>query len=188
MLGQSSLLYGGNTMEPLRDGRGLTEAEAIERYRSRNYPKTALTADILIFSNSGDGHQVLLIRRKGHPYLDQLALSGGFANNQEPIEKTAARELEEETGISGLDIKRIGIYSAPGRDPRGWEVSAAYAAVTDHSQLHIQPGDDAADAGWYTISVKNGLLNLHRNGITATENELAFDHAQILKDAYFSLF
>lgn len=36
--------------------------------------------------------------------MDQLALSGGFANNQEPIEKTAARELEEETDISGLDM------------------------------------------------------------------------------------
>ena len=72
-------------MEPLRDGRRLTEVEAIERYRSRNYPKPALTADILIFSNSGDGHQLLLIRRKGHPYLGQLALPGGLGNNQETM-------------------------------------------------------------------------------------------------------
>ena len=175
-------------MEPLRDARGLTEAEAIERYRSRNYPKPALTADILVFSKSDNGHRILLIRRKGHPYLGQLALPGGFANEQEPVEKTAARELEEETGVTGLDMKLIGIYSAPGRDPRGWVVSAAYAAVADNAQLHIQAGDDAADAGWYTIHIRDGHLYLNRNSITLGESELAFDHAQILKDAYFSLF
>ena len=41
-------------MEELRDSRGMTEAEAIARYRSRNYPKPALTADICVFARKGD--------------------------------------------------------------------------------------------------------------------------------------
>ena len=92
-------------MEELRDARGMTEAEAIARYRSRNYPKPALTADIVVFSRAGEGLKVLLIRRKGHPFITKLALPGGFANENEPVEITAARELEEETGYLILDVR-----------------------------------------------------------------------------------
>ena len=175
-------------MEPLRDARGLTEAEAIARYRSRNYPKPALTADILVFSRKQKEHKILLIRRKGHPFLGYLALPGGFANENEPVELTAARELEEETGIYGLPVKLIGIYSAPGRDPRGWVVSAAYAAVAEAADLKPVAGDDAAEVGWYDFRIQDGRLILAGNGIQVEESQLAFDHARILKDAISALF
>ena len=93
-------------MEELRDARGMTEAEAIARYRSRNYPKPALTADIVVLARAGEGLKVLLIRRKGHPFIGKLALPGGFANENEPVEQTATRELEEETGVTGLELKK----------------------------------------------------------------------------------
>lgn len=175
-------------MEPLRDARGLTEAEAIARYRSRNYPKPALTADILVFSGSPSKYRILLIRRKGHPYLGRLALPGGFAKENEPLEQTAARELEEETGVSGLSMKLVGVYSTPGRDPRGWVVSVAFAAVADASKLKPLAGDDAAEAGWYDLQIQNDHLTLTGNGIRIAEDQLAFDHAQILKDAVCALF
>lgn len=175
-------------MEPLLDARGLTEAEAIARYRSRNYPKPALTADILVFSRKQEEHKILLIRRKGHPYLGQLALPGGFANENEPVEHTAARELEEETGISGLPMKLIGVYSTPGRDPRGWVVSVAFAAVADASDLKPTAGDDAAEADWYDFQIHDCRLTLMGNGIRIEEDQLAFDHARILKDAVLALF
>lgn len=106
-------------MDEVRDARGLTEAEAIARYRSRNYPKPALTADIVVFAKEEAKFRVLLIRRKGHPFIGKLALPGGFANENEPIEQTASRELEEETGVKGVPLKLIDIFSQPGRDPRG---------------------------------------------------------------------
>lgn len=103
-------------MEELRDARGLTEAEAIARYRSRNYPKPALTADIVVLSRSDAETQVLLVKRKGHPFLGKLALPGGFANENEPVEETAARELAEETGVRGLPMKLVGVFSKPRRE------------------------------------------------------------------------
>lgn len=165
------------------DARGLNEAQAIARYQSRNYPKPALTADIVILSREQAQLQVLLIRRGAHPYLDFYALPGGFAQADETVEQTAARELEEETGVAGLPLKLLGIYSQPGRDPRGWVVSAAYLAVIKADRLKVQAGDDAADACWFTIRQEEGEFLLQSSRLCLSHRELAFDHARILEDA-----
>ena len=166
-------------MTELRDKRGMTEAEAIAAYRKKNYPKPALTADICIFARAGAGWKLLLIRRGGHPYLGCWALPGGFADEGERIESTAARELQEETGLSGLALRLVGIYSAPGRDPRGWTVSAAYGTRVE-AQLVAVADDDAAEAGWFDVRLTAGgpaTVALPEGG------RLAFDHAQIIADA-----
>lgn len=170
-------------MEELRDARGMTEAEAIACYRSRNYPKPALTADIVVFTKEEEKLRVLLIRRKGHPFIGKLALPGGFANENEPIEQTAARELEEETGVKGVPMKLVDIFSRPGRDPRGWVVSVAFAAVVDAERVTVQAGDDAAEARWYEVKSVGDSLTLSRNNNTIEISELAFDHEKVLRKA-----
>jgi ADP-ribose pyrophosphatase YjhB (NUDIX family) len=163
----------------LRDKKGLTEAEAIAAYRRKNYPKPALTADICVFARSGAGWKLLLIRRGGHPYLGCWALPGGFADEGETIETTAARELKEETSLEGLELRLVGIYSAPGRDPRGWTVSAAYATRVE-ARLDAVAADDAAEAGWFDVVLSGaGPASVALPG----GEKLAFDHAEIIADA-----
>ena len=169
-------------MEQLLDSRGLTEQQAIERYRSRNYPKPALTADIVIFRREPEHYELLLVRRGGHPYLGKWALPGGFANENEPVEQTAARELQEETGVSGLPLQLVDIFSQPGRDPRGWVVSAAFWSMVDHSQS-IRAGDDAADAAWFTLIHHRTGVELRCGDTVLTPEDLAFDHGRILASA-----
>ena len=144
-------------MSELRDRRGMTEAEAIVSYREKNYPKPALTADVAIFVREGDETRLLLIRRGGHPYLGCWALPGGFAEQGETIETTAARELEEETGLKGFQLHLVGVYSKPGRDPRGWTVSAAYATLLEGAHLSAKAGDDAAEAGWFEVDAAGNV-------------------------------
>ena len=170
-------------MEERLDSRGLTEAEAIARYKSKNYPKPAMTADVVVFSRSNAKLKVLLIERGGHPFIGKLALPGGFANENEPIEHTAARELEEETGVSGLPMELVGVFSRPGRDPRGWVISAAFVSVVNDDAVSIRAGDDASDAQWYTVISDAPDLVLSRNGRLIHAEELAFDHAEILTAA-----
>ena len=166
-------------MSELLDKRGLTEAEAIAAYRRKNYPKPALTADICVFARSGEGWKLLLIRRGGHPFLGCWALPGGCAESGETIEATAARELQEETGLTGLPLRLVGVYSAPGRDPRGWTVSAAYGTRVE-ARLDAVADDDAAAAGWFDVALPGeGPATV----VLPAGQRLAFDHAEIIADA-----
>ncbi len=187
----------------MTDRNGMTEEEFLKSYNPDKYPKPALTADMIVLRKMPDGSlRILLIRRGGHPFLGRWALPGGFANKNEATEQTAVRELEEETGLSGLEISLVGFYSKPGRDPRGWTVSAAYAAVIPEERAdEVRAGDDAAQAAWFTVCADAETGALQFTYPAAADDPvgagtvpeklapddrgcmLAFDHDQIVGDA-----
>ncbi len=60
--------------------------------------------------------KIVLVRRRDN---GKWALPGGMVNWGQDIPTTVERELEEETGLELLKIRRlVGVYSAPDRDPR----------------------------------------------------------------------
>ncbi|MDX2097307.1 MAG: NUDIX hydrolase [Leptolyngbyaceae cyanobacterium bins.59] len=60
--------------------------------------------------------RIVLIRRRDN---GRWSLPGGIVDWGENIETTVRRELQEETGLSLVKIRRlVGVYSAPDRDPR----------------------------------------------------------------------
>lgn len=126
------------------------------------YVAPALTADGVLLR----GRDVLLIRRGNDPFKDAWALPGGFVEVGEVVERAAEREVEEETGLDGIILELLGVYSDPSRDPRGHTVSVVYVMRADGTEA---AGDDAADAKWWPID--------------APPRELAFDHDRILADA-----
>ncbi|MFD1135271.1 NUDIX hydrolase [Paenibacillus urinalis] len=117
--------------------------------------------------------KVMLIKRKSWPFAGKWALPGGFCQENESIYDAAKRELMEETGVDGGHLEYLGVYSQPGRDPRGWIISHAFFALVEEWMLeHRQAADDAEDVGLFTI---REALN---------ELELGFDHRTIIEDAY----
>lgn len=129
------------------------------------YPRPALTADIALFNL--DETEILLIRRGNEPYKNCWALPGGFFDmNDRDIEHTAARELEEETGLSNIELIQRLVASRDGRDPRGRTVSIVFSGHVDTSIVCPKGGDDAAEARWFPV--KN-------------PPQLAFDHDEILE-------
>ena len=173
----------GEAME-IRDAKGLTEAEFLAKYDPDKYPKPSLTADILVFRKDADSgeYDLLLIQRKGHPFMGCWALPGGFAERNERIEDTAARELEEETCVTGLEMELVGVYSKPGRDPRGWTVSAAFMAVVNGDEIKPEAADDANAAGWGRIKMTEGGPDVLLGGSSIIK-KLAFDHYEMITDA-----
>lgn len=128
-------------------------------------PKTPLlTTDCVVFDREG---RILLIRRKNEPFRGAFALPGGFVEIGETVEAACRREVLEETGITIGALHLVGVYSDPGRDPRGHTVSIAYMARVPPA-TRPQAGSDAEDAQW--------LGDWHNL-------DLAFDHAHIIADA-----
>jgi 8-oxo-dGTP diphosphatase len=129
-----------------------------------DYPRPALTTDAVVFRTAGAGLELLLIRRKNPPFQGLWSLPGGFLDEGETLDACAARELKEETGLSGIALHPLANFSTPGRDPRGWTVSAAYVGLAPR-EAKATAADDAAAAAWH------GLRDLPH---------LAFDHAEIV--------
>lgn len=174
-------------MMDMRDRNGLTEEEFLKQYDPNRYKRPALTADTCIVAHDGDKEEVLLIKRGGHPFLGRWAFPGGFINEGERIEETAARELYEETGLEHVPLTLVGVYSKPGRDPRGWNVTVGYRGDVLKKDVDPHAGDDAKEAKWFeiirdqgTLSLVHGDLILH---VIPDGHELAFDHSDFAKDA-----
>ena len=162
-----------------KDEKGLTEEEFLLRYNPDKYPKPSVTADILVFCRD----ELLLIRRKNHPFIHCWALPGGFANKNEDLYDTACRELQEETSLQKSDLTLVGVFSKPGRDPRGWTVSAAYMSeLSPEEKTQVRAADDAEEAGWFRCRISNGLLEV-TGAADGQPVRLAFDHADIISEA-----
>ncbi|MBR5370702.1 MAG: NUDIX hydrolase [Oscillospiraceae bacterium] len=141
--------------------------------------------------------KILLIRRGEEPFKGQYSLPGGFLRKGETIEQTAVRELREESGVQEPKLIPLKVYSAVDRDPRGWIISAAFLALTRTVLLSTDAQSDAAGAEWLNFSYESegssetitvgDTVTLHYENGTAQPSDLAFDHAQIIRDAFLRL-
>ncbi|RLD99117.1 MAG: NUDIX hydrolase [Aquificota bacterium] len=107
--------------------------------------------------------RIVLIQRKNPPY--GWALPGGFVDYGESLEEAAVREAKEETGLDVELIRQFHTYSDPRRDPRQHTITTVYIA---EGKGDPQAGDDAKELGLFSPQ--------------ELPQDMAFDHAQILKD------
>lgn len=138
------------------------------------YPRPALTADVIVLRWRHQALEVLLIRRGQEPFIGQLALPGGFVNEHEAPLDAAIRECAEETSVTvqPKQMLEVACFGAKGRDPRSWTVSVAFIALLN-SDTEAKAQDDAKEVLWYPWQK---LLN--------GEQDLAFDHLEIIKKAH----
>ena len=133
------------------------------------HPHPAVTTDVVIFTIRQDELKVLLIKRALAPFEGTWALPGGFVNPDESLEDGARRELEEETGVSGVYLEQLYTFGAPDRDPRERVITVAYYALIPTDSVEIRAASDAEGVSWF------GLHELPK---------LAFDHRDILEMAH----
>jgi 8-oxo-dGTP diphosphatase len=138
-----------------------------QRY-TYDYPRPAVTVDVILFAFQNDTLNVLLVRRAHDPYAGKWALPGGFIGEHEDLYDAALRELKEETNVSNVYLEQLYTFGQPDRDPRARVVTVAYFALLsadEVAQQQVQGGSDAGEARWWNI------YDLP---------ELAFDHRHIL--------
>jgi 8-oxo-dGTP diphosphatase len=132
-----------------------------------DWPRPMVTVDAVVFSLSGGRTQVLLVNRGKEPYKGKWAVPGGFIEIDEELEDAVARELQEETGLTGVRLEQMRAFGRCGRDPRGRQISIAFTGTATEGQDRIRPGDDAAKAKWFDIE--------------ELPQDLAFDHDEMIK-------
>jgi 8-oxo-dGTP diphosphatase len=131
------------------------------------WPRPMVAADAAVFRRSADKMELLLVNRKRNPFKGKWCIPGGFVNLDEELGDAAARELAEETGLTGVKLKQLHAFGKVGRDPRGRVITVTFTGIAGRGQKKIKAGDDAAKARWFDIG------NLPK--------DLAFDHNEVVK-------
>jgi 8-oxo-dGTP diphosphatase len=125
----------------------------------KSYLNPIPAVDIIIEVRGG----IVLIERKNEPH--GWALPGGFVDYGETLEQTAVRETQEETSLAIHNLRLLGCYSDPQRDPRQHTISTVYVARGEGTP---RADDDAADLRVFPLS--------------SLPTPLCFDHQKIIDD------
>lgn len=131
-----------------------------------------VTVDAVVFTILNKELRILLIKRKNEPFKGKFALPGGFVDLDENLEDAAKRELEEETGVKNIFLKKLHAFGEINRDPRGRIITIPFYALIDGEKIKINASTDAELARWFPV------YDLP---------ELAFDHKKIIDDALYHL-
>ncbi|MFW5991093.1 MAG: NUDIX domain-containing protein [Candidatus Nanoarchaeia archaeon] len=129
-----------------------------------------LAVDLCVFK-ADEELKILLIKRRNEPFKGCYALPGGVVDKNEELERTASRELEEETGIIPIFLKKLSTYAKVDRDPRGRVASTSFLSLVKPG-VKALPDDDAIYADWFKLK---------------EIPPLAFDHKEIIEDAHYTL-
>lgn len=132
-----------------------------------DYPRPCVTTDTLIFRKINNIWHILLIERGNEPFKGCWALPGGFVEMDEDLDTAAARELQEETHLEGIELHQLYAFGEPNRDPRHRTITIAYWGI-DNSEMAAKAGDDAAHLQWFALEALPSL---------------AFDHDKIIAKA-----
>ncbi len=125
------------------------------------FKKPTIATDVVVEKNG----KILLIKRTFWPYDNYYSLPGGMVEYGEKVEDAAKRELYEETGLKAKELKLLGVFSDPKRDPRWHAITIAFA-VTKFSGK-IRPSIESKEVIWMDIKKVKKL-------------KLAFDHNKII--------
>ncbi|PZP45053.1 MAG: DNA mismatch repair protein MutT, partial [Pseudopedobacter saltans] len=75
-----------------------------------------LAIDCIIFGFDGESLKLLAIKRGFEPYKGEWSLLGGFVKPTESIEDAASRILKDLTGLEGVYLEQMHLFSEPKRE------------------------------------------------------------------------
>ena len=123
-----------------------------------------LSVDVIMEYDDG---RIGLVRRRDN---GKLATMGGFVEVGESVESACARELLEETGMRlAGELRLLGVFSDPARDPRRHTASAAFVARVGGSRP--KAADDVKAVEAFTVEELSAL----------SREAFAFAHADIVR-------
>lgn len=143
----------------------MTEQEFLKQYRREDYDRPSVTVDLALFTVQDEKLKVLMIHRKEHPFQGKLSLVGTFVGMQESLDESAVRALHQKTGLHDIYYEQLYTWGGINRDPRMRIISVSYYALVPSESIQLPEGN----AEFYPADE------------IANSDEIAFDHAQIVR-------
>jgi ADP-ribose pyrophosphatase YjhB (NUDIX family) len=92
--------------------------------------------------------RLLLVRRGRAPAQGFFAFPGGRVEPGEPLEAAARRELLEETGLKAAELTPLALLRIEGEEAQ-YDLQVF---ATCHAGGELRAGDDADEAGFFTLA------------------------------------
>ena len=143
-------------------------------YQGQHHILVAL--DCIIFGFDGKDIKLLLIRRAFEPQKDKWSLMGGFLQPEETLDEAANRILKQLTGIEGVYMEQLQVFSEIGRDPIERTISVAYFALIDIHKYEKQISEEY-HAEWFLLSKKPRLIFDHDDMVRLARRQLRYKAA-----------
>jgi 8-oxo-dGTP diphosphatase len=147
-----------------------------------DYPKPAVTVDLVLVTVRQGRLSVLLQERTADPFEGYWSLPGGFVNVDESLDEAAKRILADKARMAGAWIEQLYSFGTPDRDPRGRVITVAYFALLPEASFSAAL-QDAADLMLAPLVVPwSGEAGGPVGAIDEAGKplRLGFDHAEII--------
>jgi len=153
------------------DSPDQSEKDFLRTYDASVFKRPSTAIDCVIYTIIAGELHVLLVERTHHPEKGKWSLVGGYVDidNDNDIESTAKRKLQEKTGVKTPYLEQVLTIGNAKRDPRGWSITTVYFALLSFESIKLVAGKGASNIKWSKVS--QGKVN----------EDLAFDHADILE-------
>lgn len=129
---------------------------------------STFSIDCVVFGFDEGELKILLIERNEEPFKDWWALPGNIVEENESLDQSASRILNELTGLTNIYMEQYYTFGDVNRHPQGRVVSIAYYAL-------LRLGGDKALKPLSTYAKQAHWINVKELP------KLAFDHQQIFE-------
>ncbi|MCL2860513.1 MAG: NUDIX domain-containing protein [Oscillospiraceae bacterium] len=142
----------------------LEEKKFLAEYDVSKFFRPSVTVDTIVFTIQEKEQenyrklpektlQVMLIKRKNHPFKDKWCFPGTFVKEQENLENAIVRVLKEKANIENLYLEQLYTWGDPKRDPRTRIISTSYMGLLNDKKIN---NNKANEIEWF--SIKTNLL------------------------------
>jgi 8-oxo-dGTP diphosphatase len=135
-----------------------------------------VAVDCIVFGYDGQKLKILLIQRGFEPEKNKWSLMGGFIQPTESADDAAGRILKKLTGLEGIYLEQLHIFSEPQRDPIERTMSIAYFALID-TNLYEKQITDEYHAEWFPLDKIPNLIFDHKRMVDMAKEMLRYKAA-----------
>ena len=144
------------------------------REGAKNHPMPFTRLEVAVLSVVDGVLQVLLVRRAEEPHKGKWALPGGVLriDKDASLDEAALRVARERLGVEVPFLRQLCAVGGPARDKRApWALSVAYRALVPAERFEPSASKRIEALAWRPAED------------ASSDNELAFDHAELVAKA-----